>query len=53
MNKQKFIPCKECIECRIDMFEEEPYYYCNLQPHAMYLKMKEMIKECPVNSFVG
>lgn len=48
MMKSEFIPCKECIECGLDMFENEPYYYCKLQKLSMYTSMKDMIKNCPV-----
>lgn len=48
--KNDFVPCKECIECGLDLYEGEPYYYCKLQKGVMYWSFKEMIRECPVRT---
>ena len=42
-----FIPCRECIECGVDLKESEPLYYCHRIPYEFYSSIKDMIGQCP------
>lgn len=47
MLSEKFVPCKECIDCCLSPYEDEPLYFCRQKPNVLYTSIKDMVKHCP------